>query len=527
MVAWMLYAVLVAFALTVAAFMAERAAKWRGASTRWPWVASMLGSLAVPVIMACASMGFPDSARGEKKVASLVLSDATSIRTPLTQIHLDNVSAYGRSINLDALAVDVWVSASALMVLALSLGMVWVSRQKRGWRGGTLHGERVRIAPDTGPVVIGLIRPQIVVPEWLLQMSRVQQECALAHERSHLDARDPFVIAIAVGLLTLMPWNAVLWWQFSRLRRAMEMDCDARVLRGGCNVSTYCETLLHVGQQKSRHIPLLPAMSDSVSFLELRIRRMLRKPGKWVRLRFAACIGLSVGVAAAATQVIPPDASHLGALPIAGSAALDRYTGFYQISPMSLISVTRTDGGLSVVISGQMAAPEPFHLVSTGPDQFAVQGNDTLAVRFVMDASGRAMRLIATQSGRVLLDQPRTDEANAQRINETLAARIKAQKPFPGSEKALRLLLSDPDSGAGMSPGLAWERQQQKTMREAYLARIGAVQSYAFTGVNEFGADTYLVKRKNGEETIMLVVDEDGTLANAVRYSSMASPPKT
>ena len=76
-----------------------------------------------------------------------------------------------------------------------------------------------------------------------------------------------------------------------------------------------------------------------------------------------------------------------------------------------------------------------------------------------------------------------------------------------------------------MSPELAFERRRQKAERETYLARIGAVRSWTFTGVNAFGADTYLVKRANGEETVMLVVDPDGTLATAVRYSSAASPP--
>jgi hypothetical protein len=415
------------------------------------------------------------------------------------------------------------------MALTLSLGMAWVSRRKRGWRNGTLYGEPVCIAPDTGPAVIGLIRPQIVVPEWLLQMSRAQQGYALAHERSHLEARDSLVIAVALGLLTLMPWNGLLWWQFHRLRRAIEMDCDARVLRGGCDVSAYCETLLYVGQRKSKHIPLLPAMSDSVSFLELRIRQMLHKPGKWMRQSSAAFICLSIGMAVVAAQVSPPEASRPGTRsPVAPSPdSLDRYTGFYQISPISLVDVTRAQGALSVRISGQMAAPKPFHLVRVDSDQFAVQGNDALAVRFVRDASGRAARLIATQAGRTILDRPRIGEATAQRINDALAARIKAQKPFPGSEKALRLLLSDPDNGTGMSPELAWQRHQQKAEREKYNARIGAVQSYAFTGVSEFGSDTYLVKRKNGEETIMLVVDEDGTLATAVRYSPLAPPPKT
>ena len=54
----------------------------------------------------------------------------------------------------------------------------------------------------------------------------------MAHERSHLDAGDPRLIALAVTLLVLMPWNPLLWWQFRRLRRAIEVDCDTRVLSG-------------------------------------------------------------------------------------------------------------------------------------------------------------------------------------------------------------------------------------------------------------------------------------------------------
>lgn len=529
MIAWMLYAMFVSLALTAAALMAERAAKGSGTPTRWLWLASMSGSLAVPIIIACASIRLPNSFSGSGRAASLVLSDATSIRTPLTEIRLDNVPVYGVSISPDAVAVDMWAWASALMALMLSLGVAWVSRRKRGWRNDTLHGHRVRIAPETGPAVIGLIRPQIVVPEWLLQMSRAQQGYALAHERSHLEARDPLVIAVALGLLIAMPWNGLLWWQFHRLRRAIEMDCDARVLQAGCDVSAYCETLLYVGQRKSRYIPLFPAMSDSVSFLELRIRQMLRRPGKRVRESTVVFMCLSIGMAVVAAQVSPPDTSRPSTRSSAtpSTDTLDRYTGFYQISPISLIAVTRAHGALSVSISGQMAAPKPFHLIRVKNDQFAVQGSDALAVRFVTDASGRAVRMIATQAGRVVLDRPRIDEPAAQRISKALATRIKAQKPFPGSEKALRLLLSDPANGIGMSPELAWQRQQQKPERDKYNASIGAVQSYAFTGVNEFGSDTYLVKHKNGEETIMLVVDEDGTLATAVRYSPLASPPKT
>ena len=49
------------------------------------------------------------------------------------------------------------------------------------------------------------------------------------HEREHQRARDPLLLhAAAVGAL-VMPWNPAVWWMLSRLKLAVEMDCDARV----------------------------------------------------------------------------------------------------------------------------------------------------------------------------------------------------------------------------------------------------------------------------------------------------------
>jgi len=54
----------------------------------------------------------------------------------------------------------------------------------------------------------------------------------IAHEQSHLAAHDPLLLIVALFLLVLMPWNLPLWWQLHRLRYAIEVDCDSRVLRG-------------------------------------------------------------------------------------------------------------------------------------------------------------------------------------------------------------------------------------------------------------------------------------------------------
>ncbi len=53
---------------------------------------------------------------------------------------------------------------------------------------------------------------------------------ALAHEREHIMARDRLLSLFALVLLIVMPWNPALHWQVRRLRLAIEVDCDARVV---------------------------------------------------------------------------------------------------------------------------------------------------------------------------------------------------------------------------------------------------------------------------------------------------------
>lgn len=519
MIAWMMYVVLVTLALSAAALAAERAAKVHGVATRWVWMATLAGSLVLPTLIASASIRLPDTLRSGTASTTIVLRDTTSIPMPSVLLDLGGARPYASSARIDTLMRDIWVTASALMSLTLLLGSVLLHRRKRGWSEGRLCGERVLVTPDAGPAVVGLMRSRIVVPAWLLQASEEQQQCTIAHERSHLDARDPQLVALALILLMLMPWNPLLWWQFRRLRRAIEVDCDARVLLGGHDLGAYCETLIQVGQRQSSRIGVVPAMSDSAPFLELRIRHMLRKPKKWARASAVALVGIALGMAAFAAQVTPPDTGHRdanGPVVLSGDA-LAHYAGFYRISPISLVTVTRADNGLTVSINGQIAAPKPFHIVPLGDARFAVEGRDA-TVRFITDADGHPLRLVAYQNGRDVLDAPRIDKIAADRINEALAARIKAQQPFTGSEKALRLLLSDPDGGAGMSADLARIRTENKAAREKYLAELGPPEAWTFTGVSEFGSDTYLVKHRHGTETVLLVLDKEGSLASAFRH---------
>jgi Cache domain/BlaR1 peptidase M56 len=128
----------------------------------------------------------------------------------------------------------------------------------------------------------------------------------IAHERSHLGAYDTQLLTIAVCLLACMPWNPMLWWQLRRLRLAIELDCDARVLSLGYAVARYSETLIAVGERQSASYTMAMARYGSKSFLEQRIRNMLRKKTRHARVwaLALACIGVSLAVCAA--EVAPP-----------------------------------------------------------------------------------------------------------------------------------------------------------------------------------------------------------------------------
>src|SRR5881628_3003138 len=78
--------------------------------------------------------------------------------------------------------------------------------------------------------------------------------------------------AIAVAL---MPWNIALWLQARRLRLAIEMDCDARVLRVHPSPERYGLLMLTIAQRRAVAPTLFaPMLSEPTSQLERRIIAM-------------------------------------------------------------------------------------------------------------------------------------------------------------------------------------------------------------------------------------------------------------
>jgi beta-lactamase regulating signal transducer with metallopeptidase domain len=512
MLAWMIYVVVVTALLCVAAWLAEQAARRRLAASRWIWISAIVASLLLPSLIASVSIQVPNLLKPTASSTPLVLRDATWMRLPVPiPAPEPAATTFDRSAAINPLVLA-WIGLSLIITAALAINTGLLHRRKRRWQQGQLLGAAVWIAPDAGPAVVGLFRPHIVVPAWLMQSSSAHQHMAMAHEQSHIQARDPQMLAAALGLLVLMPWNLPLWWQLHRLRRAMEVDCDARVLRGGRDIKSYCETLMEVGQNQSTPIGAVAAMSESRSFLEQRIKIMLIKPRKWAGLSALALAGLSVGAVTFAAQISPPNVSASAPAKVADLRNASEAVGTYHLTPYGVLTIALNGTQLSSQLNGQ----PPLDIFPADPGYFVAKGIN-VRIGFERDSHGDIDGLVLWQNGQEL-HAPRINAATAAQIVQALADRIRNQQPFPGSEKALGLILSDTDSAQGMSQTLLQVRARQKPQREKYLAMLGPVTSYKFAGVNNQGWDKYSVSHQHGTEDIAFVLDSHGVIVGAMRH---------
>ena len=82
------------------------------------------------------------------------------------------------------------------------------------------------------PMLIGMRRPLLLLPQHLRDFSAEQQQMIIAHELHHWRARDPLCLGVSAILRTVFWFNPALRWMNARLEWALELTCDQRVLAG-------------------------------------------------------------------------------------------------------------------------------------------------------------------------------------------------------------------------------------------------------------------------------------------------------
>lgn len=242
---WLPSSMALALLLSAAAWRAERLLQRRRRATRWLWLAAIAASVIGPLAWLPGVLAAMPSEQAQLKLGWFILSGG--------------------------------------MLLILVLRSVWLLSHQRRWQKATLLGTPVFLSGGIGPCVAGLLRPRIVMPVWLPLIPPRQQALLLAHQQCRLAARDPQLLAVAHALIVLMPWNMPLWWQLHRLRFAIEVDCDARMLEHGHAPRDYAIVLRRHGQYYSG----LTGASPIVQSAPLALRRRRRIMARFTRKQAA------------------------------------------------------------------------------------------------------------------------------------------------------------------------------------------------------------------------------------------------
>jgi bla regulator protein blaR1 len=361
MLAWMAYAMLAAAALGVAAWLIDFAVAGRVGRRRVLWGAVFLASAIGPV----------------------VFSVTRGLSTAVPRVNGGATTAATAPIVSDSVVISAWLAMSAVVALWLVATQRRLRRRLRNCPSRIVRGQRMLISSDFGPAVVGVVRPHIVLPVWAMAMPENDWRIIVAHETEHRQAHDPLLAAAALIVVAALPWNVPLWWQLRRLRLAIEIDCDRRVVsKHGHDPHAYGLVLLATRERVSRVTPALAvAMAAMRSGLGRRVEALVDgRPRSLVRRLSAVA---AAGVLAAGVVSVPAPR-----LSVARAAVVD-----------ASAAVSPSGGGVSGRSIRVMLTPEG-HTVVSGGERRVMRGSSA------PDLERRWITTRGTPNRRMLLPNP-------------------------------------------------------------------------------------------------------------------------
>ena len=297
---WMGYALVVGLLVSLAALAADQALLLGRKPLRRIWAGALLLSLLIPALSPLLPWHLPVPPLPALASISASAPVPTGFRVrdgaPVPAV---SVAEPGWGVN--KVLLTLWGASSGVLALFLVYAMGVLQGRRREWRRTSLDGVPVLLSRDVGPAVVGWRRLDIVLPEWVRELTEPARDLILRHEMEHVNRQDPRLLLRAFLVVVAMPWNPAVWFQLRRLRRAIELDCDARVVASGADVARYGSVLLDaVGRCNRVGLPAFAAFAERPGDLEARINALTStRPGTWrSRALAAATMALALGAAA-------------------------------------------------------------------------------------------------------------------------------------------------------------------------------------------------------------------------------------
>jgi TonB family protein len=303
---WAIYALLVSAALGWAAAATESGLRLYDRQARFVWAAAMLGSILVPALTLAAPgplslIGSGGASGGSPPWAVPAV--------PAIMGTVQGAAESGGSLFrwVEGVFYAGWIAGSGWLLFRLLASVRSVHRRRADWSRLPTPGGAVYRDEELGPAAVGFLSPEVVLSGWVLELDEDERRMVILHEREHARVMDPAVIACGWALLVLVPWNLLLWWQFRRLRQAVELDCDLRVVRRTRDRRAYGRVLLEAARNSREGA--VPVVAGGQSFVGDRIRSLVDGTPPFRPLRAVSAFTAIVCAAVLAATLPSPRAA--------------------------------------------------------------------------------------------------------------------------------------------------------------------------------------------------------------------------
>ncbi len=273
---WILQATLLMAVALMVGFLAGQ--RISAARRHLIYLTAVLAILAIPLV---------------PRAATIAVSSASVVEIPVFTVRADTVAP----VDWMAITVKIWLTGAILLATRYLIGMgraAWLIRTSTPFRDGARLHRSIRV-----PMVVGWLRPRILLPASAPEWPEERISSAIAHERSHIERLDCLWALFAAAATAIYWFHPLVWMLMNRMRQESERSCDDSVILCGTDARDYAEHLLEAAREAGHHWEPVAgiAMADAPK-LESRVvsvldRRTVRTP---VSRMFAAAVTASAGV---------------------------------------------------------------------------------------------------------------------------------------------------------------------------------------------------------------------------------------
>lgn len=160
------------------------------------------------------------------------------------------------NLDLSTILITLWISISFILLMVLIVTYVKTSsflKYKNLKHLTDIVKNRRIINIYTSnevdiPMVIGIIKPKILLPQSLDKEDTILLEHILIHESIHIKRFDNGLKLFAIFLLCIYWFNPFVWLVYKYLNQDIEISCDEKVVKiiGQNNKKSYAESLIKI-----------------------------------------------------------------------------------------------------------------------------------------------------------------------------------------------------------------------------------------------------------------------------------------